>query len=85
MIIWDGNGDIPKRSVQQFPIIFFIKLFNDLRGFLKKFFVDFLSGLQEFLHLCGKKIIKNPLFHGGRHGLRKRKAGGNDCVAFHHH
>ncbi|MCY3985051.1 MAG: hypothetical protein OXE85_14180, partial [Roseovarius sp.] len=56
------------------------KLFNGLRGFLKSFSYAFCLVLREFLYLCGKKIIEYRLFHGGRHGLRKTKAGGNCLI-----
>ncbi|MCY4206625.1 MAG: hypothetical protein OXD29_01570 [Roseovarius sp.] len=45
---------------------------------MKKFFVDFLSGFAGIFTPVRQKIIKYQLFHGGRHGLRKTKAGGND-------
>ncbi|MCY4290184.1 MAG: hypothetical protein OXC72_00295 [Roseovarius sp.] len=49
-------------TLQQFPLIFFIKLFNGLRELLQKFFVDFLSGFAEIFYIYAAKKSFNISF-----------------------
>ena len=58
---------------------FFIKSFNGLRGFSKKFFVNFLSGFAGIFRPVRQKNHLISVFHGRRHGLRKTKVDWNYC------